>query len=294
METVFSYRGRALDREQIGFIRELIAQHPGASRRALSKRLCEAWDWRQANGGLRDMVCRSMMLQLHRAGHIELPARKFSPPNPLAKRSKPATDIVHDQNPMVGGLKGLQPLEIRQIRRTAQEAVFNGLIEAHHYLGYSQPVGEHLKYMVFSRGRAVACLGWSSAPRHIGARDRFIGWSAPVRRRNLHLLAYNTRFLILPWVRVRHLASHILGQVAQRISADWQEVYAHPVWYLETFVDRSRYRGTCYRAANWRYLGQTTGRGKDDNTGRANRTLKDVLGYALSKDFRDRLCEVSA
>lgn len=294
METVFSYRGRRLDHEQIGFIQELIAQHPGASRRQLSKRLCEAWDWRQANGGLRDMVCRSMMLELHRAGHIQLPAKKFSPPNPLAKRRKPATAILLDQSPIVGGLKELQPLEIRQVRRTPQEAEFNALIEFHHYLGYSQPVGEHLKYMVFSRGCAVACLGWSSAPRHIGVRDRFIGWDAPTRRRNLHLMAYNTRYLILPWVGVKHLASHILGLMARRISADWQELYAHPIWYLETFVDRERYRGICYQAANWRALGQTTGRGKDDNSGRANRSRKDVLGYPLSKDFRHRLCEVQA
>ena len=191
-------------------------------------------------------------------------------------------------------MRTLTPLDIRRIRRTEQEGLFNGLLERHHYLGYTQPVGEHLKYLVFSRGRVVAALAWSSAPRHIGARDRFIGWRAPVRRRNLHLLAYNTRFLILPWVRVPHLASHILGQVSQRISADWQEVYAHPVWYLETFVDRGRYRGTCYRAANWLYLGQTTGRGKDSQSKRPNRSLKDVLGYALSKDFRDRLCEVKA
>jgi len=292
METVFSYRGKHLDREQIGFIRELIAQHPGSSRRELSKRLCEAWGWRQANGALRDMVCRSMMLGLHRAGHIELPAKKHSPPNPLARRSKPATGIVVEQTPLVCGLKQLQPLDIRQVRRTPDEKLFNGLIEAHHYLSYTQPVGEHLKYLVYSRGRVVACMGWGSAPRHIGVRDRFIGWEAATRRRNLHLLAYNTRYLILPWVRVKYLASHVLGLVARRISADWQELYAHPIWYLETFVDRERHRGLCYYAANWRYLGQTTGRGKNDSSRRVNRSLKDVLGYPLSKDFRRRLCEV--
>jgi len=162
----------------------------------------------------------------------------------------------------------------------------------HHYLGYTQPVGEHLKYMVFSQGRAVACVGWSSAPRHIGVRDRFIGWGPETRRNRLHLIAYNTRYLISPWVRVRHLASHILGLLARRISRDWRALYAHPIWYLETFVDRERYCGICYQAANWRYLGQTTGRGKEDNSGRANRSPKDVLGYPLSRDFRDRLCEV--
>jgi len=284
------YRGRTLSHEDIGFIRELIRQHPQASRRQLSRLLCEAWDWRQANGALRDMVCRSMMLALHRAGHIELPAKKCSPPNPLARRSKPATDILLDQSPIVEALRGLRPLEIRLVRRTGWEALFNGLIERDHYLGYVQPVGEHLKYMVFAQDRPVACLVWSSAPWHLGPRDRLIGWSPPVRRRNLHLLACNTRFLILDWVRVPHLASHILGRMARGLSGDWQEAYGHRIHYLETFVDRERFAGTCYRAANWMYVGQTTGRWREDKKGESGRHIKDVLGYPLSEDFRRQLC----
>ena len=132
-------------------------------------------------------------------------------------------------------------------------------------------------------------MAWSSAPRHIGCRDRFIGWSPEARRRNIHLLAYNTRFLILPWARVPHLASHILAQVARRVSADWDQLYGHPVWFLETFVDPERFRGTCYRAANWVHHGITTGRGKNDQTNKANRSLKVILGYPLAADFRERL-----
>ena len=290
MESKFAYRGRRLDEAEIGFIRELIAAHPGMSRRELSKRLCEAWEWRQPNGTLRDMVCRGLMLALHRAGHIDLPPKKFSPPNPLAQRAKPAP-ITVDRSVLEGPLSSLRPLEIRPVRRTENEALFNGLIEQYHYLGYTQPVGEHLKYLVYRRDRVVACLGWSSAPRHIGARDRYIGWRADHRRRNLHLLAYNSRYLILPWIRVKHLASHLLGQMAHQISSDWQELYGHPIWYLESFVDRERFAGSSYRAANWVYLGQTTGRGKADQTHRANRSLKDVLGYALCRNFRRRLCE---
>ena len=300
MEEQISYRGRTLSSEDIGFIGELIRQHPQASRRRLSQLLCEAWDWRQANGALRDMVCRSMMLMLHRAGHIELPAKKCSPPNPLGKRRKPATDILLDQSPMAGPLKKLQPIEIRQVRRTSLESLFNSLIERDHYLGYTQPVGEHLKYMVFSHdlsacghaqaGRPVACLGWSSAPWHMGPRDRFIEWSPAVRRGNLHFIACNTRFLILPWVEVPHLASHILGSMARRISDDWQKVYHHPIHYLETFVDQERFTGTCYRAANWQHLGQTTGRGIKDKVHKVTLSIKDVLGYPLTKDFRKRLC----
>lgn len=290
METPFCYRGRTLSFQDIGFIQELIDQHPRASRRKLSKLLCEAWDWRQANGALRDMVCRSMMLELYRAGHIELPAKKFSPPNPLARRSKPATDILLDQSPIPGPLRALMPLEIRQVRRTSLESLFNSLIERDHYLGYTQPVGEHLKYMVFSHDRPVACLGWSSAPWHMGPRDRFIGWSPAVRRGNLHFIACNTRFLILPWIQVPHLASHILGKMARRISVDWQAIYNHPIHYLETFVDQERFAGTCYRAANWQHLGQTTGRGIKDKVHKVTLSIKDVLGYPLTKDFRKRLC----
>jgi hypothetical protein len=234
------------------------------------------------------MVCRGLMLALHRAGHIELPPVRHAPPNPLAHRSRPAPVEV-DRTPVHTTLHTLGPLEVRQVRRTAEEALFNGLIEAHHYLGYVQPVGEHLKYVVCAGTRPVACLAWSSAPRHLGPRDRFIGWSAEARRRNIHLLAYNPRFLILPWVRVPHLASHLLGRLARVLPADWQRVYGHPVYFLETFVHPERYRGTCYRAANWVWLGRTTGRGKDDLTHRANRPVKDVLGYPLVRDFRERL-----
>jgi len=163
-------------------------------------------------------------------------------------------------------------------------------MERFHYLGYTQPVGEQLKHMVFAGERPVACLAWSSAPWHMGPRDRFIGWSPAVRRKHLRLLAYNTRFLILPWVKVPHLASHILGRIARRISSDWQQLYGHPVHYLETFVDQERFKGTCYRAANWVHLGQTTGRGIKEKTRKVTRSIKDVLGYPLSKDFRSKLC----
>jgi len=291
MDEQITYRGRTVSSEDVGFIRELIRQHPQASRRRLSQLLCEAWDWRQANGALRDMVCRGMMLVLHRAGHIELPAKKCSPPNPLGERSKPATDILLDESPIPGPLRELRPLEIRQVRRTSLESLFNSLIERDHYLGYTQPVGEHLKYMVFSHDRPVACLGWSSAPWHMGPRDRFIGWSPAVRRGNLHLIACNTRFLILPWIHVPHLASHILGRMARRISVDWQAIYNHPIHYLETFVDRERFVGSCYRAANWCCLGQTTGRGIKDKAHKVTLSIKDVLGYPLRPDFRRKLCE---
>jgi len=236
------------------------------------------------------MVCRGLMLALDRAGHIALPAKRRNSPNPLAQRTLPRPLPLLQWAPVEGPFCTLGPLTIRQVRRTAEEPLFGSLMQTHHYLGYTQPVGEHLKYMVWAGEMPVACLAWSSAPRHLGPRDRFIGWKPAARKKNIRLVAYNSRFLILPWVRVEHLASHVLGRMARRISADWEALYRHPVWFLETFVDRERFAGTCYRAANWICLGKTTGRGKDDRTNRPNRSLKDVLGYPLSRDFRERLC----
>jgi hypothetical protein len=282
------YRGRNVSDEDIRYIRELIAANPCASRRTLSTKLCEAWQWRQANGRLRDMVCRGLLLMLDRAGRITLPPVGYVRHNPLAHRARPAPALI-DATPIESRLRDLQPLEFQPVRRSADEPLFNSLMEQHHYLGYEQPVGEHLKYLVWGNSRPIACLAWSSAPRHLASRDHYIGWSGEARRRNLRFLAYNTRFLILPWVRVEHLASHILGRMAARISADWQRMYGHPVYFLETFVDPERFRGTCYRAANWVLLGRTSGRGKQSNSYVPNRSLKEVLGYPLTPKFRDIL-----
>ncbi len=288
MEIRTKYRGRKITDSDIAFIRAIIASHPKFSRWKLSKRLCEAWNWTQENGALKDMVCRGLMLQLHRLGHNELPPVRRVIPNPLANRRRPQSVQV-DTTPLCGKLSGFQPLEFRLVRRTKEETTFNGLIEEHHYLGYTQPVGEHLKYMVYSENRLLACLAWCSAPRHLGPRDRFIGWSPEARRQNIRFIAYNTRFLILPWVEVPNLASHLLGRMARVLPKDWERVYGHRVFFLETFVDPTRYRGTCYRAANWVFLGRTTGRGKDDLTHKPNRPIKEILGYPLSRRFRERL-----
>jgi hypothetical protein len=290
MPVEWRYRGRTVTSRDIVFIREFIAQHPQLSRRKLSAKLCEAWQWKQANGALRDMVCRGLLLLLHRAGEIELPAVRQISLNPFVQRQRPQPLLI-DTAPFDGTLDQIRPLELAQVRRTGDEPLFNSLIEQHHYLGYEQPVGEHLKYLVFAQGRPVACMAWSSAPRHIASRDRYIGWSAEARRRNLRFLAYNTRFLILPWVRVEHLASHILGRVTQQLARDWEGMYGHAVYFAETFIDPGRFRGTCYRAANWKLLGLTTGRGKASNSKRPNRPIKEVLGYPLHRNFRELLSQ---
>jgi hypothetical protein len=290
MDVVLRYRGRIVKESDLVLIRSLIQEHPAASRRMLSQKLCQAWNWVQANGAACDMVCRGLMLALDRAGHITLPAVKGKPPNPLAVRRKPHCPEVNT-SPIECRLKDLGPLEFRLVRRTTDEVVFNGLIEHYHYLRYTQPVGEQIKYTIYSTGRPLACVAWSSAARHLGPRDRFIGWSPEARRRNIRFIAYQSRYLILPWVRVPHLASHILGRMAQMLPRDWERIYGHTIYYLETFTDPARWRGTCYRAANWTAVGLTTGRGKASNGHRPNRSLKEVWAYPLSKDFRRRLME---
>lgn len=291
MEVKLKYRGREITEADVASIRELIAAHPSASRHWLSEELCRAWNWRQPNGVLRDMVARGLLLKLHRAGLIELPAVRCVAPNPFLNRTKPKPVAV-DQRPIEASLSEVRPLEFRQVRRTGEEPVFNGLIQEHHYLGYVQPVGEHLKYLVYAQGRPVACLAWSSAPRHLGPRDRFIGWSGEARKQNIRFLAYNTRFLILPWVKVPHLASHILSRMVGVLRSDWERIYSHPIHYLETFVNPERNRGTCYLAANWKKLGRTTGRGNNAPTKRPRVAVKEILGYPVSKRFRELLGEV--
>lgn len=288
MKLDVKYRGRIATAEDVAFIKDLIENNPKDSRYSLSKKLCKAWNWVQPNGVLRDMVCRGYLLKLERAGYIKLPPRKIVPNNPFVNRKQPEK-IEIDQSPIHKRLSEIQPLCIQQVRRTSFEKLYNSLIFQYHYLGYSQPVGEHLKYLVFTDRRVIACLAFCSSPRHIGCRDKFIGWSVEGRKKNLHLIAYNTRYLILPWIHVPHVASHILGRIVRILFLDWIRVYNHPIYFIDTFIDPERHKGTCYRASNWIFLGKTTGRGKDDQTHKQNRSIKDVWGYPLSKNFRETL-----
>lgn len=291
-EAVLRYRGRAITPAEVEFIRALIADSGGESRLGLSKALCAAWNWRQPNGQPRDMVARGLMLALHRAGHIELPPVRFTPPNPLGARlsaRRAPTPVEVDRTVLRTSLRELGPLSFCQVRRTPGEALFNWLLASEHYLGYTQPVGEQMKFMVCAGTRPVGLFAWSSAARHLGPRDRYLGWPLQIRRRNLRYLAYNTRYLIPGWIQVPHLASHLLSRMTRMLSSEWEKVYGHPVYFAETFVDTTRHRGTCYQAANWVSLGRTQGRGKDDLTHKPNRTLKEVLGLPLRHDFRERL-----
>lgn len=284
------YHGRQVTHKDIVFIKALIANNPDKSRWFISRELCRQWNWRQRNGVLKDMVCRGLLLKLESEGLITLPARKRTTNNPFLNR-RPPEHIEVDQTPIVSKLEDIQPIELRYVRNSRYEKVYNSLIHEHHYLGYTQPVGEKLKYIAFSNGRPIACIGWTSAVRHIGCRDRFIGWSLEARKKNLHLIAYNTRFLVLPWIHTQNLCSHLLSLSASIIPKDWLRVYNHPIYFLETFVDVERFKGISYKASNWILLGKTTGRGKNDQTHKQNRSLKAVFGYPLHKGFRRLLCQ---
>lgn len=289
MEINIVYRNRHITNKDITFIQRLISANPDKSRYFISREICRQWNWTQPNGTLKDMICRGLLLRLERDGLIILPPRRRIINNPFLNR-RPPEPIKVDQTPIVCNIEEIRPIELRPVRRTKHERVYNSLIHQHHYLGYTQHVGENLKYIAFSNDHPIACMGWTSSAWHIGSRDRFIGWSPQVRKKNLHLIAYNTRFLILPWVQVPNLASHLLGLIGRILPSDWLRFYNHPIYFLETFVDTERFTGTCYKAANWIYLGKTTGRGKLDQTNRQNRSLKAVFGYPLCKDFRRILC----
>jgi hypothetical protein len=290
MEIGIKYRTKVATTEDIDLIKRLMANNPSDGRCALSVKFCKMTGWLQPNGATKDMVARGYMLALARAGYITLPPKKKNPANPFVLRKKPCQARI-DKTEINEDLKQLLPLEIVQVRRSSLETLFNSLVESYHYLGYVQPVGEHLKYIVYSGTRPLSCLAFSSAARHIGPRDKFIGWDKYMRKQNIHLICYNTRFLILPWVSVKYLASHILSKVASIICCDWQALYNHPVHYIETFVDIQRFAGTCYRAANWIYLGDTKGLGKDSKDKIPNRSIKAIYGYPLTRNFKKVLCK---
>jgi len=290
MNEILKFRGLAITRTHINAIRQIITLHPQGSRRFISQEVCRKWNWVQPNGLLKDMLCRTLLLQLESKGFIKLPPPKRILPNPLANRQKPPI-ISIDREAINCSLNDLLPIELKQVRKSSSEKLFNSLISQYHYLGYSQPIGEHLKYIAYSHQRPIACLGWCSAPWYIGVRDRFIGWPSETRQKNLHLIITNTRFLIPPWVEVYNLASHILAMSRHCVPLDWQEIYKHGVYLMESFIDTEKFIGTCYKADNWICLGETTGRGKLSKSTKPTRSRKAVYCYPLLRNFREVLNE---
>ncbi len=282
-------QGRRIEPLDLLQLRQLVANHPQWSRYRLSRELCLLWDWRTPTGQWKDMAARTLLLKMAQRGWIELPARRR--PSPNRHRLTPLPPRIWPTTPVAGRLSDLGPLTVTEVSGQADgRAQVRAALAQFHYLGYRTPVGENLQYVVRDGGqRLLAVLVFGAAAWKCAARDRWIGWTPEQRQARLGWIANNHRFLILPSVDVRHLASHVLGRVARRIAVDWQTKYGHPVVLLETFVERDRFSGTCYRAANWQGLGSTQGRGRQD----ANRTLqvpvKEVYAYPLRSGFREIL-----
>jgi len=282
-------QGRQIYNDDIALIRRLMADNPDWGRSRLSMELCRLWDWRTDRGVLKDMACRSMLRKLEQRQLIVLPApRRAGPP------TRRIRDIPHCRDPIETDISSLQPILVETVTaRDPSDHLFHCLMDRYHYLGCRGHVGEHVKYVVYDRhSRPLAALLFGSAAWKTAVRDRFIGWDTPGRQANLKLMTNNTRFLILPWVKVPNLASFILGACLRRLSEDWQHRYGHDLCLVETFVDRARFTGTCYRAANWMLLGKTKGRGRQDRHKRLKVPVKDIYVYPLATDFRQRLCTV--
>lgn len=289
METAKIIQGRCITPGDVALIRGLLSGNPSWNRSRLSRELCERWDWRNEKGRLKDMACRTFLLKLERQGQIHLPARQR--PSPNAHRNREITEVPHDCTPIGGDLSALRPLRIDPLKACDEDIpLFKFLLHRYHYLGLRNGVGENLKYMVRDQaGRPLACMLFGSAAWKAKSRDEFIGWDRQSRERNLPLLTNNTRFLILPWVRVKHLASHLLSRVSRELPGHWMEKYGHPIHLLETFVQRDRYRGTCYRAAGWTHVGATAGRSRNDVDQTLSVPVKEIFLYPLHSDFRGRL-----
>ena len=289
MDETFVVQGRRLGPADIDRIRDLINENPNWSRRRLSEVLCAEWEWRNGSGRMKDMAARSLLVKLQARGVIELPPRRQTPSNRMVCRRLVRHD--RDTTPVRGALQDLGPLNLREISADGAERMrFAAALAEYHYLGYRGTVGENLQYMVTNEaGQLLACLLFGSAAWKCRARDQFIGWTPERRARNLHLVTNNTRFLILPFVRIPHLASWILGRVLRRLSADWQSKYGHPIFLVETFVEQERFAGTSYKASNWIRLGATTGRSRQDRRHTLQVPVKDVYLYPLDSGFRKEL-----
>lgn len=294
MQDSMVIQGRHLSPGDLELINRLLRDNPSWHRTRLSQELCQLWNWRTPYDQLKDISCRNLLRKLEQRGLITLPMRLKSAHNSSRKQSM--TEVAHQILPIHASVAELSPLRLEPVdhAQSRKAGLFRCLLVRYHYLGYRGTVGENIKYLVFdAHHRPLACLLFGAAAWKIAPRDAFIGWDAQMRQRHLHLLTNNMRFLILPWVRVANLASQILADVATRISADWMKKYGHPIYLLETFVARERFSGTCYRAANWLYVGHTKGRTRNDRYSQIRVPIKDVYVCPLTKNFRRLLTSPS-
>lgn len=280
------YCGREFSDHEIDWVNKLIETEPDISRQQLSIRFCRQTNWRKPDGGLKDMSCRVAFLKMDKDGHVRLPAPKKAYAKPGTRKTRTAHCL--QQEPIVEPAGQLNP--VLELVDKRQAAIWNEFIDRYHYLGYTALPGAQLRYFVKSSGRVVALLGFGAAAWKTAPRDDYIGWSAQQRKKNLHLIINNARFLILPWISSKNLGSKILSMAAGRVAADWQDRYHYRPQLLETFVEKQRFAGTCYKAANWVCVGDTKGRGKLDVKNEYKLPVKSVWLYPLCRNFREELC----
>lgn len=294
MSSTFICQGRLVRESDILWLQAWIASHPGLSRTTLAKELCKQWEWTTATGRLKDFAARAYLRKLMERGWITLPPVRTSlqRKHGFAVILPKALDVAPSVFPIEESLSELSPVRlIIPASGSYEEGRFHHYLSTHHYLGFHRTVGENMKYLAVDRhGRDLACVLFGAAAWKIQDRDRYIGWSPAVRAQHLNQVTNNTRFLILPRVRVLHLASHLLGRILRRIRADWEAKYGHGVWLAETFVERDRFSGTCYKAANWKHIGNTRGRSRQDRYNTLSVPIKDIYVYPLASSFRERLC----
>jgi hypothetical protein len=287
-------QGRPITDKEIEQIRALIAEHPQAHRRRLSQLLCQAWDWKNERGQSKDMAARSLMLKMQELGWITLPPVRRPATNAQRGQRLPSVPVPGPR--WEGPLASLRPLKLELILPGAKHRdLFHGLLAHYHYLGYRGPTGENLQYLAWSAtGQVLACLVFDAAAWKVAARDRWLEWAATNRSAVLRRITNNSRFLIVPWIRVAHLAGHLLALATQRVVEDWPKKYSHGIDLIETFVQQDRFTGASYRAANWIYLGQTQGRSRNDRDRTLQVPVKDLYVYPLSQFYRQRLGGKSA
>jgi len=281
------YCGRPFSSSDIELIGALIAQLPPLHRARLSREVCERLNWRRADGRLKDMSCRVALLRMQADGLITLPPPRNA--QPVTYRAHPDIERTVLEPEIVPAVD-LARLSVDLVGAKRDSLLWNAYIQRHHYLGHQLMPGAQLRYFVRAAGQVVALLSFGASAWKTKPRDEFIGWTHDERRRNLHLIVNNARFLILPWIKCRNLASRTLALISRRLAHDWQTRYAYRPVLLETFVEKPRFAGTCYKAANWQYLGDTQGRGKLDRRHRHAEPVKGIWVYPLLSDFRRHLC----
>ena len=290
MNETIRVQGRELSPDDLSYIRGQIADHPQWHRTRLSREICATWNWADEVGRPKDMACRTMLLKLERRGLLTLPPRRK--PSVNHYRSKSFQPVLHSTSAIESTLPPLQPISLVNADHGNEAVLWQTLLTQYHYLGFTTRVGQSLRYVAYaSNGQAVACLLFGAAAWKAAARDAFIGWSPEERERNISRIVNNMRFLIPPWVNVPHLASHILAMALRRLPADWRTKYGFSPVLIETFVEQGRFKGTCYKAANWQCVGSTTGRTRQDRNHKLKVPVKDVYLYPLCRDFRKTLCE---